>query len=78
MKNRDIERTRVPSDPFPASVLPKFVDVVPVKDIKIIDITFPFPEVESLYASKPTRYLTHLLGHESDGSVLAGMMFLFV
>ena len=71
--NKDLSRVNVPNDPYPSSILPKYLEVLPVKDLRVIDIQFPLPEVESLYLAKPTRYLTHLIGHESDGSILAAL-----
>ena len=49
------------------------VELVPIRDIKTCTIYFPIPEVASKYLSKPTRYLAHLLGHESGGSILSAL-----
>lgn len=43
----------------------------PVMDQRNLDIYFPYPDEEDLYASRPARYLSHLIGHEGPGSVLA-------
>ena len=58
--------------PFGESQLKKRVNVVPVREhTKTLSIMFPMREVQSLYMSKPTHYLSHLLGHEGSGSVLS-------
>ena len=45
--------------------------VVPVKDVHIIRLTWALPPVVAHYHSKPDEYASHLLGHEGAGSVLA-------
>lgn len=45
--------------------------VVPVKDIKCLNISFPIPDVSQHYFSKPFLYISHLLGHEGEGSLLS-------
>jgi insulysin len=34
-------------------------------------MTFPLPDMQPYYKSKPTRYVSHLLGHEGPGSILS-------
>ena len=36
-----------------------------------MELQFPMREIQSLYESKPTQYLSHLLGHEGSGSLLS-------
>lgn len=43
----------------------------PVMDQKLLDIYFPYPDEEDLYESSPSRYISHLVGHEGPGSILA-------
>lgn len=45
--------------------------VKPVMDQRMLDINFPYPDEEELYESQPGRYVSHLLGHEGPGSMLA-------
>ena len=45
--------------------------VKPVMDQRMIDFFFPYPDEEELYASRPSRYISHLVGHEGPGSILA-------
>ncbi|PLB35174.1 a-pheromone processing metallopeptidase Ste23 [Aspergillus candidus] len=43
----------------------------PVMDSRSVDIYFPFLDEEFLYESQPSRYISHLIGHEGPGSILA-------
>ena len=41
----------------------------PVMDQRNLDLYFPYPDEEDLYASQPSRYISHLIGHEGPGSI---------
>ena len=43
----------------------------PVMDQRTLDIVFPYQDEENLYESQPSRYISHLIGHEGPGSILA-------
>jgi insulysin len=43
----------------------------PVLESRSLDITFAYRDEEDLYESQPSRYLSHLIGHEGPGSILA-------
>jgi len=43
----------------------------PVTDDKLLEITFPFMDEDTLYEIQPSRYFSHLIGHEGPGSILA-------
>ena len=43
----------------------------PVMDMRSLDVYFPYLDEEELYASQPVRYISHLIGHEGPGSILA-------
>ena len=43
----------------------------PVMDTRDLDIEFPFLDEDNLYETQPSRYLSHLIGHEGPGSILA-------
>eukprot|EP01125_Pyxidicula_operculata_P014818 TRINITY_DN4988_c0_g1_i1.p1 TRINITY_DN4988_c0_g1~~TRINITY_DN4988_c0_g1_i1.p1 ORF type:complete len:953 (-),score=186.42 TRINITY_DN4988_c0_g1_i1:40-2898(-) len=45
--------------------------VVPVKDIRKLYITFPIPPQEQLWRGKPSHIVSHLIGHEGEGSILS-------
>ena len=69
--NTSLEKLCFPGEPYGPSQLCKRLEVVPVKDMRVVEICWPLPPVQDLYRAKPTRYLSHLLGHEAGGSVLS-------
>ena len=71
--DKGLSPPRVPSDPYGPAQLGKVLEVVPVRDMKGLDLYFPIPPVEHLYLSKPLRCLSHLIGHESAGSILSAL-----
>lgn len=67
-----IQDIKAPSfDPSPYSSLGVRLEVVPVKDSRQLEITWPTPSVEGHFDSKPMNYLSHLIGHEGPGSILS-------
>ena len=57
--------------PFPQASLGKIYRVVPVKDRHTLSITWQVPPQGKNWRSKPCDYIGHLLGHESQGSILS-------
>jgi len=55
--------------PWSKEYLQRRVSLVPVKDKHTLNIMWIIPGVRDLYMYKPTRILSHLLGHEGEGSV---------
>lgn len=47
------------------------VFVKSVIDQNMLDMSFPYPDEEDLYASQPGRYISYLIGHEGSGSILS-------
>ena len=43
----------------------------PVMDTRLLDIYFPYQDEEEMYATQPSRYIGHLIGHEGPGSILS-------
>lgn len=56
---------------LPAEYKTKIIRAKPVKDLKKVEITFAVPDVDVHWESKPHHYLSHLIGHEGSGSLLA-------
>lgn len=42
----------------------------PVMEKRMLEIAFLYPDEEEMYESLPSRYLSHLIGHEGPGSIL--------
>lgn len=60
-----------PLMPYAEAQMSKRLKAVPVADRRRIEIAWALPEQRSCYLSKPTRLLSHLIGHEGPGSVLS-------
>ena len=50
---------------------PGVVLMEPVKDRRVLDMTFPTPGTRALYRSKPDELIGFLLGYEGEGSLLS-------
>lgn len=64
-------RLQFPGVPYPAAYRNKVVYAIPVGDRDKITIMWSLPGVLSKNREAPLDYLSHLLGHEGTGSVLA-------
>ena len=53
------------------SNLPLRINTVPVSDSISLQLQWCMRETISLFRTKPSRYLSHLIGHEGPGSLLA-------
>lgn len=42
----------------------------PIKEMRSLQLVFPAPDTSPYWESHPSRYLSHLIGHESEGSLL--------
>lgn len=56
--------------PYPKETLGKFVKVIPVSKGRTLKLVFNLPEYSSQKYNKSGNYLSHLIGHESKGSIL--------
>ncbi|KAI4171617.1 MAG: hypothetical protein LQ343_004095 [Gyalolechia ehrenbergii] len=70
--NKDLPRNRWDGvQPYSEKELLTQVFAKPVMDTRLLDIYFPYQDEEDMYETQPSRYLSHLLGHEGPGSILA-------
>mmetsp|Transcript_33829 Transcript_33829/g.66784 ORF Transcript_33829/g.66784 Transcript_33829/m.66784 type:complete len:1007 (-) Transcript_33829:91-3111(-) len=69
--NKNLVPPAFPGTPYETDQTAKILHVVPIKDVRYVELVFPIEETNSYYRAKPTQYIAHLLGHESAGSVLA-------
>jgi len=58
-----------PVEPFSYQSLGKKYQVVPIRDIKRIVFSFPYPHFEDFKETKPDMYLSYILGYEGAGSL---------
>jgi len=59
--------------PFATSSLGKVYRMNPVKDRHSLTVTWQIPPQQDNWRSKPTDYISHLLGHEGKGSLLSAL-----
>ena len=70
--NKDLPQKRWDGiQPLTENELMTQIFAKPVMDQRTLDIVFPFQDEDDLYESQPSRYISHLLGHEGPGSILA-------
>ena len=73
----DVQNKNLPQNrwdgvqPYSENELLTQVFAKPVMDSRMLDIYFPYQDEEHMYKSQPNRYLSHLIGHEGPGSILA-------
>lgn len=70
--NKDLKPSRWTSEqPFNAEHLGVQVFAKPVMDSRELNFHFPFLDEEQLFETQPSRYVSHLIGHEGPGSIMA-------
>ena len=70
--NKDLPRNRWDEEqPLTKKELLTQCFAKPVMDCRLLELSFPFMDEEYLYETQPGRYLSHLIGHEGPGSILA-------
>ena len=73
VSNGNVGPPSFPGSPYGPSEVKRRLNVVPIKEMRQVELYFPMPPVNHLYESKPLSYIGHLLGHEAEGSVLANL-----
>ncbi|MDN6180290.1 MAG: insulinase family protein [Halomonas subglaciescola] len=71
LPNRGLERPTLDAPLVDADSLPRYLERQTLKDSRQVRFLFPVPDPQDHYAQKPTQLLSHLLGDEGEGSVLA-------
>ena len=57
--------------PFTENEVMTQIFAKPVMDTRSLDVYFPYPDEDDLFESQPSRYISHLIGHEGPGSILS-------
>lgn len=71
VENKSLPKPLYLSSPFNSSnYLNKIYKVKPITQSRNLQLTFPIPSTSQFWEYLPTRYLSHLIGHESKGSLL--------
>ncbi|KAK7517072.1 Metalloenzyme, LuxS/M16 peptidase-like protein [Phyllosticta citriasiana] len=72
VKNKNLPRNRWDNEkPLTENELQTQIFAKPVFQSRNLDLQFAYPDEEDLYESAPGRYLSHLIGHEGPGSLMA-------
>lgn len=70
--NKDLPQQRWDDvQPWTKNELMTQIFAKPVMDQRTLEITFPYQDEDDMYETQPSRYISHLIGHEGPGSILA-------
>ncbi|KAK0157501.1 hypothetical protein PV328_011241 [Microctonus aethiopoides] len=73
IKNKNVAAPEWPEHPFNNDHFGHKWFIVPIKDIRTLKMIFPLPDLRKYYRSSPAAYVTHLLAHEGNGSLLSAL-----
>ena len=72
VRNKDLPQNRWDGvQPYSENEVLTQVFAKPVMDSRSLDINFPYQDETEMYETQPSRYISHLIGHEGPGSILA-------
>ncbi|CAO2647064.1 Nn.00g079860.m01.CDS01 [Neocucurbitaria sp. VM-36] len=69
--NKDLGRNRWDMPVYTKNELLTQTFAKPVLESRSLELQFAYRDEEEFYESHPSRYLSHLIGHEGPGSILA-------
>ena len=58
-------------DPYPERLLGVEFKIVPARELRTLQLLWPLPPTHLEWRHRPTSYLSHLVGHEGEGSLLS-------
>lgn len=73
IENRHLTAIEHKAPLFRDGSLPALLEVEPEMDTRILEFAFPIPSSKNYYQEKPTYYLSNLIGHEGEGSLLSAL-----
>ncbi|TAQ87722.1 hypothetical protein B7494_g3941 [Chlorociboria aeruginascens] len=72
VRNKDLPQNRwEDEEPLRKEELLTQCFAKPVMDSRELELSFPFIDEELLFESQPSRYISHLIGHEGPGSIMS-------
>jgi insulysin len=71
--NKSAEPEVITAPIFVPGSLPMLVKMQPQATERQLDVTFPIPDYSRDYRVKPASYLSNLVGHEGEGSLLSAL-----
>lgn len=69
--NRNVELEQITEPLFVDSQLPMLLKIKPQGTLRQLEVNFQIPDYRSQYTVKPMAYVSNLLGHEGEGSLLS-------
>ncbi|XP_046427439.1 insulin-degrading enzyme isoform X1 [Neodiprion fabricii] len=73
VENLDVDVPTWDEHPFSKENFQTRWYIVPIKDVRNLNMTFPIPDLREHFRSAPANYISHLLGHEGEGSLLSAL-----
>lgn len=72
VRNKDLKPNRwTDEQPFTSDHLCILTCTKPVMESRELNLFFPYLDEELLFETQPSRYISHLIGHEGPGSIMA-------
>ncbi|GAB5413112.1 MAG: insulinase family protein [Congregibacter sp.] len=71
--NRNVELDEIDAPLFVESQLPTLLQVKPQGTLRELDVNFQIPDYRADYLAKPMSYVSNLVGHEGEGSLLSAL-----
>jgi insulysin len=71
VKDHQFGKFKILEHPFGEKALGKLIKLVPVKDKRVLELTWFLPDQSPSYKYSPSKYVSHILGHEGKGSLLS-------
>lgn len=71
VRNTDAPVPSFEGFPFESEQLQRRTEVVPVKDLRAVELSWPMGPMHAFYDEGAERYVSNLVGHEGPGSVLS-------
>jgi insulysin len=72
VKNKDLPVNRWDDvQPLTKNEISTQIFAKPVMESRSLEISFPFQDEEDMFETQPSRYISHLIGHEGPGSILS-------
>lgn len=68
--NQNYSLPQYPTLPYTPKQLGTLIKARPVMDSHHLELTFPMPDQQPYFRKQPSHYYSHLIGHESKGSLL--------
>jgi secreted Zn-dependent insulinase-like peptidase len=71
--NKSFAHDDIEAPLFAQGSLPMFVQVEPQATLRQLQVSFPIADYRGLYKAKPGSYVSNLVGHEGEGSLLSSL-----